>query len=213
MPRQPAAPAKVPAKINPALEPLCVDIDTLKYGPKNRRLHGKQNAKAIRDSFLKHGVQKPIVVAQDGVTVSDGNERLRVAREELHWDRLPIVTYDGKTEVDARMYGVSANRSGELGEWDYKGLSEDFGEVREAGEEPESMGFTAGQVESMMMADWTPPPPPETQKKDARPRIILGDAQYALFQKAKKSLEEVASRELDDAAVVELLCERHLGDG
>lgn len=59
-----------------------VPVDQLKFDPKNSRKHDTKNIKAIKESLLKFGQQKPIVVMADG-TVIAGNGTLQAFKELL----------------------------------------------------------------------------------------------------------------------------------
>ncbi len=124
------APAPTPAplaRINPALEPLAVDIATLRPDPHNARKHGTRNLAAIKASLNAHGQQKPVVVSPDGTTMAAGSGLL-LAAQELGWERLAVVVYDGETR-SCRAYGIADNRSAELAEWQVDVLLEDVADL------------------------------------------------------------------------------------
>lgn len=103
-------------RINPALEPLAVRIDSLTPDPHNARLHGDRNLRAIRASLERFGQRKPIVVRKEGRTVVAGNGLLAAAKS-LGWTEVAALILDDD-ELTAKAYAVADNRTAELSEWD-----------------------------------------------------------------------------------------------
>lgn len=115
-----------------------VDIKTLKFDKRNARKHDKKNIKAIKDSLLKFGQQKPIVVMKDG-TVIAGNGTLQAAIE-LGWDTIDVHWTTLKKD-EAIAYGLADNRSAELAAWDDSNLKELLTELSASGWDLEGLGW------------------------------------------------------------------------
>ncbi len=96
------------------LRPLARPLESLREDPKNARVHGEENVRAIEASLRAHGQRKPIVVKEGYVLA--GNGTLRAARR-LGWESLACVEYEGPL-VLARAFAIADNRSAEQATWD-----------------------------------------------------------------------------------------------
>lgn len=115
-----------------------VDVKKLKFDKRNARKHDKKNIKAIKDSLVKFGQQKPIVVMEDG-TVIAGNGTLQAAIE-LGWDTIDV-HWTALKKDEAIAYGLVDNRSAELAEWDDDNLKELLSELDASGWDLEGLGW------------------------------------------------------------------------
>jgi len=100
-------------QIDPTLESLAVNIDSLVQLPGNPR---KGNVEAIMASYREFGQVKPIVVRPNGdgtSTVVAGNHQLEAARR-LGWDSIAAVQYD-VDDRKATAFALADNRTSELG--------------------------------------------------------------------------------------------------
>lgn len=101
-------------RIHPTLEPLVVDISTLRYLEPNPR---RGNVQAIKASLTQFGQLKPIVTQDNGdgtATVISGNHTLRAARE-LGWERIAAVVDEEMDAANAIAFSLIDNRVNELG--------------------------------------------------------------------------------------------------
>lgn len=115
-----------------------VPVASLKLDPRNARKHDKKNLKAIKDSLVKFGQQRTIVVTKDNVVIA-GNGTVAAAKE-LGWDTIDI-TRSQLTGEDALAYGLVDNRASELAEWDDDNLKDILGELNESGWDIEGLGW------------------------------------------------------------------------
>jgi hypothetical protein len=115
-----------------------VKISSLKLDPRNARKHDKKNIKAIKDSLVKFGQQRTIVVTKDNVIIA-GNGTVTAAKE-LGWETIDI-TRSQLTGEDATAFGLVDNRSSELAAWDDDNLKEILGELDNSGWDIEGLGW------------------------------------------------------------------------
>ncbi len=104
-------------------------IDSLKYDPTNVRLHTDRNIDAIKASYARFGQQRPILIAEDG-TVIAGNAQLAAAKA-LEWEEIQVQITSLKDAREIKAYAIADNRTGEFGEWDFEGLSEQLKDLQE----------------------------------------------------------------------------------
>lgn len=107
------------ANINPDLQHLARDIETLKPDPNNARKHSRRNLDAIAASLREYGQNKPIVASR-GVIVA-GNGTLEAARS-LGWDQIAVIEFRG-AGVQRMGYALADNRTAELADWDFNKLN------------------------------------------------------------------------------------------
>ena len=123
-----------------------VAISSLKFDKRNARKHDAKNIKAIKDSLVKFGQQKPIVVMEDG-TVIAGNGTLAAAKE-LGWETIDVHWTALKAD-EAIAYGLVDNRSAELAEWDDANLKELLGELDQGGWDLAGLGWDDIDLKSL----------------------------------------------------------------
>jgi len=124
-----------------------VDVKKLKFDKRNARKHDKKNIKAIKDSLLKFGQQKPIVVMEDG-TVIAGNGTLQAAIE-LGWDTIDV-HWTALNKEEAIAYGLVDNRSAELASWDDDNLKELLSELDASGWDLEGLGWDSEDLKDII---------------------------------------------------------------
>jgi len=114
------------------LEVKIVPVTQLREMPGNARSHGPRSIEAIKKSFIvSKGQRKPIVVANDEVTVIAGNGQLIAARE-LGWEFMAIaVAPFPPGSPQAITYALNDNRTGDLSEFDRDSLADSFRELDE----------------------------------------------------------------------------------
>lgn len=127
-----------------------VDIKSLKFDKRNARKHDKKNIKSIKDSLLKFGQQKPIVVTEDN-TVIAGNGTLQAATE-LGWDTIDIHRSVLKG-AEAKAYALVDNRSAELAEWEEQTLKESLAELEADGWDLEGLGWDSDDLKDMLPSE------------------------------------------------------------
>jgi ParB-like chromosome segregation protein Spo0J len=198
-----------------------VPVTSLTEDPANVRSHPDKNLEAIKGSLKRFGQQKPIVVNLQGVVIA-GNGTLRAARE-LGWENIAIVRT--KLEgVDATAFAIADNRTSELAEWDFEGLSGLLKEIAKTeGMDLASLGWSDYDLEPLLKADWNPPEVEADDDPEAlggggdseRPRgrwIEVTAEERAVFERAVEQLIfERKDQELPEGRAVALLAERYLG--
>jgi len=106
----PAAPAPDdPARLDPALEPLAVPIESVTLWESNYR---QGDVGAVSESLRRFGQRKPVVVQASSRTVIAGNHVLRAATA-LGWRRIAAVVADLGDE-EATAYAIADNRTSDL---------------------------------------------------------------------------------------------------
>ena len=130
-----------------------VDIEILIPDPENVRLHNKKNLDAIKNSLIRFGQQKPVVVDKDNKVVA-GNGTLAAAKD-LGWDQLEVV-YTDLNDSESVAFAIADNRTAELAEWDRGTLAKMFKD-KDVGE----VGFSRREIEQMVarMEEVTAPAP------------------------------------------------------
>jgi hypothetical protein len=127
-----------------------VDISTLIPDPNNARKHNEKNLEAIKQSVLKFGYQKPIVVSSDNVVIA-GNGFLAVVKE-LGWTQIKIVR-SNLTAAEARAFAIADNRTAELSEWNDIELAKQLAELQSTEAEIlAACGFDADEIERRLKA-------------------------------------------------------------
>lgn len=97
-----------------------VECEFLTFDPHNVREHDERNVEAIKESLIRFGQQKPIVVDGDGVVIA-GNGTLGAAKM-LGWTHIDIVRTK-LTGEEAVAFAIADNRTAELARWDDQGLA------------------------------------------------------------------------------------------
>jgi ParB-like chromosome segregation protein Spo0J len=136
--------------ISEPLQPLAVDITTLRTLEKNPR---RGEVKAIMRSLERFGQRKPIVALPNG-TVIAGNHTLMAARE-LGWDEIAVMVTDDDPQT-AKGFALADNRTGDLGTYDEEILAELLVEVSDDPELLLATGYTAEDVDALVHIT-TPP--------------------------------------------------------
>lgn len=131
-----------------------VDIDLLVPDPRNARVHNRRNMEAIKESLVKYGQVKPLVVRRSDRVVIAGNGTLASAKE-LGWTRISVNWVD-MNGIDAIGYGLADNRTAELAGWDLEVVKQLEGLMREAKEEP--IGWSPEEIKVLRTkTEWHPP--------------------------------------------------------
>jgi len=187
------------------LRTLAVPIDSLKPDPRNARLHGEKNRSAIRASLQKFGQQETISIDANGVILA-GNGRWNEAKS-LGW-KYVAVSRTALTGAAARAWALSANRTGELAEWDTAELQASLEELKTAEFDLEGLEIGEKELEALAEGDFETAHGFAPKKPDPEPEG--GDQPYAPVFKIivncknereqRKLIEEFDKRGLDFTA-------------
>lgn len=130
-----AKPATLPGtdiKILPALVPLLAPIDDVKPDPANPRI--TRDLEVLKNSILRFGVRKPIVVNERDDFIEAGHQT-HAALKELGAAHIPVV-WANDEYLEAVGFNIADNRTSDtVAEWDSDALS---GLLRELKEEDET---------------------------------------------------------------------------
>jgi len=122
------------------LWPLARPIAELHPDPVNARLHGEDNIVAIMNSLRRFKQDQPVVVQKQGMIVRKGNGRLLSALR-LGWTHIAAVVVDeGDWQAVAR--ALADNKTAELANWDFNVLGTLLGNLEQAGEKTDDLGWT-----------------------------------------------------------------------
>lgn len=125
------------SNINPALEAMAVPINTLKFDPKNVRVHNEKQIEVMRNSLLTYGQVTPIVQVK-GIVVK-GNATLDAAKQ-LGWTHIAAVPLKlEKKLVDE--YKLVDNRLSDLSYFDDKLLIPELNTLLEQGSDLNLLGW------------------------------------------------------------------------
>jgi len=125
-----------------------VAIASLKPDRKNAREHDEDSIKALKVSLEKFGQQKPVVVTK-GNRIVTGNG-LYEAAKALGWEEIEVVRTSLKGQA-LKAYAIADNRTAELSEWELPNLAD---ALREVGEFQDSLGFSDGDLENLLSAEF-----------------------------------------------------------
>ncbi len=133
-------------EINHALRVETCDISTLREDPKNARRHSRRNIDAIKQSLIRFGQRRAIIVLAGSRTVMAGNGTLAAARE-LGWSQIAASFID-EDEKTAKQFAIADNRTAELGAWNVEQLAVSLNEWEQdvAG----ALGFDSGDLQSIL---------------------------------------------------------------
>ena len=131
-----------------SLQPLAVDISSVKPDPRNARKHPPRNLETIKRSLETYGQRKPIVVNAKTNTIEAGNALWESAKA-LGWDRIAVVRVDDNKEM-ATGYGIMDNQSALLAEWDLPILKDILEELDTGAWDMDLTGFLGDEIEDLM---------------------------------------------------------------
>jgi hypothetical protein len=119
-------------------------IGHLRANPRNYRAHPPEQIEVLRQNIRRHGLEKPIVVAEDG-TILAGHGILEAARLE-GYEQVPVHIYHGG---DAEAFLIDDNGSDRLAQDDERILVQLLRERQSAGTLG-STGWTDDDLREMM---------------------------------------------------------------
>lgn len=137
---------------HPALQPLLVDIATLRPHPENPK---NGDLEAIEESIATNGLYRPLYVTDEG-TILAGNHTYAAALS-LGAEQLPVLRLDVDT-TQARRIMLADNRVADLGRYDDGLLLDLLAKIEDA--EPDlgvtGTGYTDDDLELLRLAATTP---------------------------------------------------------
>ena len=142
------------SNIIPSLQPLSVDIKSIKPDPRNARKHPPRNLETIKRSLETYGQRKPIVVNARTNIIEAGNALWESAKA-LGWDRIAVVKVDDSKEM-ATGYGIMDNQSALLAEWDLPVLKDILEELDTGAWDMALTGFLGSEIEDLMSQFYVP---------------------------------------------------------
>ena len=197
-------------RIAESLIPLLKPIDELKFDPNNVRTHSKRNIDAVKASLDSFGQQKPIVMLPDG-TIIAGNATLEAAKL-LGWEDIAVSVFQG-TAKEAMAFGISDNRTAELAEWDWAGLSEQLSTLNGEGWDLEEHGWGAEETDPLFSAEFDPDEfneEPEMASSGVK-AVTVTEEQREVFERALERLREInADYSISEGRALELICADYL---
>lgn len=190
-----------------------VAIKSLKLDPKNVRRHSERNLSAIEASLRDHGQVEPVIVQAKTMQVIAGHGRLE-ALTRIGAKSVQVVEIDCDAKT-AKLLGIRLNKTAELGEWDFQGLSEIFSTLDY--DDQLRTGFADFEIEPLLHADWAPPAIEQQEfSRAGSTEKGIGTAEGTLTFKLSAEQTELfrraqAAHQIDDPiAFVVALCESAL---
>lgn len=173
-------------------------MSELSLDPGNVRLHSERNIETIMGSLRRFGQQKPIVIDQNSV-IRAGNGTYEAARN-LGWTDIMCVQTDLEG-VEAAAYSLVDNRTAELAEWNFEGLSTMLKGLKEDDTiDLVELGWEQYELDALLNADWAPPeldedydPEADTDEQDLIIRFFGPEV-----ERIYHAIEEVRKREEDE---------------
>jgi hypothetical protein len=127
-----------------------VKIDSIKFFPKNARVHRKKNLDSIRESLKRFGQVEPLVIQKSTAFVLGGNGRLEAMRS-LGWQEASCVFVD-ISDKEALALSVALNRTSELSEWDIEALQDVMSYVKD--DKDLLPGWSEDELSAMLTTTW-----------------------------------------------------------
>ena len=144
-------PKKAPPNLNyiiPQLRSLAIPIGSLNEDPSNAQIHSERNLQAIQDSILLKGQDQPIVVREEGMTVTKGHGRLTAMRR-LGYEHIAAIVVN-ESRVSAIERGLADNRTSALSQVDDELLANLLHEINVG--HGVAIGWTAAEL-GRLLAD------------------------------------------------------------
>lgn len=170
----------------PAAKPSIWPLDKIIPYPNNPRTHPADQITLLAKLFVKHGVDQPIVVDEDGFILK-GHGR-RMAAVEAGMRSFPVVQHVGLSENDKKAMRLADNQVALLSGWDTNLLRLELTDLKAAGFDMELIGFSGVQLVSFMAKvpegdpDVVPEPPKKATSKlgdvwiMGKHRLLCGDS-------------------------------------
>jgi hypothetical protein len=222
--RRPFAQLSTGERIGRELLQSVVRIDALRPSGENVRTHSDRNIDAIKRSLTKFGQQSAIVYSALTGEVLVGNGRL-AAMQSLGWAVCAAMAFDG-TPDEARAYAIADNRTAELADWDWRGLSGQLRDLIDGGVfSGDDLGFNEHDLSPLLNASWRPDDVVdlETMKKDTASTgdddddddeqddaraVAFSPELFRIVRRAIARVRELDGETYDDAMAIAEICRR-----
>lgn len=126
-------------------------VSELRADPKNARRHSEQQIAQIAGSIERFGYVNKIAVRPDG-TIIGGHATLE-ALKRLGYEDVGVRVVSGLSEAGCKALGIALNRLSENSSWDNAILAELVGELDEAGEDLQGLGFSDNEIKRLQEGD------------------------------------------------------------
>ncbi len=146
--------------------------ELLPYG-KNARTHSDEQVALIAGSIRSFGFTNPVLV-DGGNGIIAGHGRVMAARK-LGLASVPVIELSHLNERDKRALIIADNKLAERAGWDNALLALEAGELAEMGVDLASLGFTAGDLDALMVAEGADPREEDIPEVPVDPVTRLGD--------------------------------------
>lgn len=123
----------------PATKVKSRKLSDIKPWPDNPKKHPPEQIKLLASLMLKHGVDQPIVMDENGFILKGHGRRL--AAIEAGFEEFPVVQHFGLSDEEKRAMRIADNQVSLLGGWDEKLLKADIGALSLAGYDMKLLGF------------------------------------------------------------------------
>jgi hypothetical protein len=114
-------------------------LDKIKPYERNAREHPPSQIELLAKLMLKHGVDQPIVVDEDGVILKGHGRRL--AAIKAGFKDFPVIIHRGLSDIDKRAIRIADNKVALLSDWDETVLRLELDDLKMNGFDIEFLGF------------------------------------------------------------------------
>ena len=187
------------------LIPFLRPIDSLIQDQENARTHPDRNMEAIKNSLIKFGQTKPVLIKR-GVPVIVAGNGTHIAALSIPWTHLAAVPVRADlSDAEVVALGLADNETAVLAEWDFKKVADLLQKM--PAELRAFTGFAPWEIEPLLRADWTPRP--ESGGTDAPAGVVTYKAtleQAQVISRAISKLRESEGGDVTDGRGLELIC-------
>lgn len=136
----------------PDLAIIYQPVTALSEDPRNPRVHSRKHLNALARSIKAFGFTAPILVNKKNKVIA-GHGRLGAAKL-LGMERVPVISLDNLTEVQAQAYMLADNRLNERSSWDEDLLAIHLKELSAVGLDfdIEDTGFEIPDIDRLLQA-------------------------------------------------------------
>lgn len=171
----------------------------LKPHPRNVRTHDERNIGSIMASLEAFGQRTPVVVNKRN-QVLKGNGTLESIKR-LGWDTIEYVVADLSPEQELA-YMLADNKTSDLSEFDYAGLTEILKELSDLEVDMDTTGFSEYELKPLFTAqDWSPRERKDEDDPEERLRVQFNEDQ------TKTIMAAYSAQASEDVQVAEFLTE------
>lgn len=119
------------------------------YNPRKDLQEADKEYQDIKSSVLEYGLVIPLIMNKRTGTLINGHQRLKVLKD-LGWTEVDVSVVD-MDETKEKALNLALSRID--GDFDKKALTNVMSEIRAAGINPTTLGFTQSEVDSMFPKD------------------------------------------------------------